>query len=62
MKFRGEDQWFRESECGTFRIVKVGINGNTRYETWQKCGAGWKQVRVNLPSFESAQEYAAGKL
>lgn len=61
LRLRGSDPWYRESECGRMRIVKLNICGMTRYEVWDRQGEIWRQVRVNLPSYAEALK-AAGAL
>lgn len=54
MRFLGTDRWYRESECGNWRIPKVITNGVARYEVWEKHSVRWQQVRVNIPTYEEA--------
>lgn len=60
LRFRGSDPWYRESPDGLWRVVKVGVNGSQRFEVWRKQQDGWRQVKVNLLSFEAAKEHAEG--
>lgn len=56
------DPHFRESTCEKCRITKVGINGATRYEVWQRSGQGWSQYRLNIDSFDEARAIASDDL
>ncbi|MCC7462111.1 MAG: hypothetical protein IT480_06560 [Gammaproteobacteria bacterium] len=61
LRFAGGDANYRESTCQRFRVVKVSIQGRPRYEVWERSSSdGWRQVRVNLPTFQEALAAAEG--
>lgn len=62
--FTGEDEHFRTSECGNYRLVKLKVYDVMVYEAWSRNRRAqyepldqdvWRQLKVNLPSAAVAE-------
>lgn len=59
LRFSGTDPWYRQSDCGRYRITKVSVNGLGRYEVWERRNSGeWLPQRVNLATYAAALSVA----
>lgn len=48
--FRGTDPYYRESLCGNYRIMRVVVNGEERFEPWSKQATFWHPVLSGQPA------------
>jgi hypothetical protein len=48
--FRGADPYYRESVCGNYRIVRVLINGEARFEPWRRKDTFWHPILTGHPA------------